>query len=606
MRKITVILSCLALVAACGGGFQDMDDPEGSCRLIGQALTPDGEPVDGIWAYLVRDGQAVDRVRTNARGEFEMELDALGPVDVVLNDAAGRGSLKQMALYEGDNDAGRLFLQPLESLAPVVDMRGVGFEERITTERGDYLHPQYNSDRSAVYAARRLGGEANYEVVRIDLPSGAETVLRSDEDLYWNGPSFTLIEDRVLYYQSYRPVPDEPDTIAQSHVLVDTSSGAELYSAPWWQVIDLPWVHGDAIYFFEAFERTKAYDTIFGWAYYYNVRPVRQDLVTGDRTAGRTIPTNWISYFSLLVHSGSTAAFSPRHDCDPEDPQCDWDPPSAVYSTDFETLTTRYVTNLGQVASWTTDESWNGDALYFISADAYSYVSQTIERLDVASGDIETVAQLDCGSTGCPGWTALDVSPDGGELLAFLYRYEDSQRSEALGFHRIDTGSGLVTQIPSAHTADGRAFVLCQGEYPNCDAAYAADGSTVVLTEVLEIEGERFGARVEIPAPGPALARIYAVGEGDYYVPAVYSSPDSSREALRLRDLDSGFFQLLVGEAGESSEAMLRQTHITADHSTVSYSADGAFLYYFTRDPISGYVQLFRVSAFGLGEEEAR
>ncbi len=591
MKKVKKLffISALTILATACGGFSDMDDPTGAASLEGLALTAQGEILASVDVYLVRDGLAVLGVKTDEQGMFSMELDELGPVDIVVNDGAGLGSLKQMAVYEGANDAGRLFVQPLESISPVVDMRGVGFEERVTSEGGDYIDPKYNSDRSAVFAARKLGGSANYEIVRIDLPMGQETVLIDDVDLVTSyTEEIQLLDDRVLQYRATMASPENPETLTQGLVLIDTSSGQKLLEMPWWQMFSEAWVAGDDICYFDGYERQQAFDTLFGWAYEYQVRPVRINLTTGQQELGATL-SGWKTGSDMWIRGGHKVAFRPQRDCDYEDPNCSWDPLTSIYMTDFANLTTSYIGDSGDAYSFALYTSWNGQAIFFLhNLDVYE---QAIMRMDVSTGQVSTLRTIEAGDGSIYRMT---LSPDNSELLLDRRVYEGTH-FVAGAVSRMALSDNSLTPLSLNHTAGSDTFTLCQGEYSSCIMSYLDDSLTVRITETFDLTSQRAGALVDFTADGSAVARLFPIGEGDYQVPRLLTSPDSSIEALRLRNLDTGFFQLLTGPAGTPADQMQPQTFITANHSTMAFSEDGTYLFYFTRDPISGYTQLFRV-----------
>jgi len=589
-----------ASAIGCGDGFDDIDDPGGDSRCVGRALTVDREPVGGVWAYLVKDGVAVARTQTNARGAFSLDIDIVGAADVVLNDAAGRGALKAIALYDGENDAGDLYLQPLESIAPVVDMEGIGFEERITTERGDYLRPVYNSDRSAVYTVRKKGGDPNYEVVRINLPSGEETVLRSDENLYSNSSGLWLLNDDVLYYEAVRPIPDDPNGYStQSHVLIHTGTGEELHFAPWWEFRAGPYAVGDLICFVEGFDRQPAYDTIFGTAYEYRLRPACLDPASSEIRRGSTVQ-GWSTYAEVVASNADRLAFLRVRDCDYEDPECEFDPPKPMYLIEWADLSNRYVSTFDYYERWAQETDWNGESIYFIDTDQYGGGTADLTRLDVSSGTTHSVADLDCEQAdGCTLSSTLQVSPDSTKLLLAKARRDAEGVISNLGLFLLDLGSGALESLDTSfRMLDGSDYELCTtGDYARCNQTFEANGD-ISIGEVFTAEdGSKIAVAATLPGDGgPASVRALPIGEGDHSIPQIVRSPDAVHEVLRLRDLESGFFQLHTGVIAGETDELAQITFITASHHSLAFAPDGENLYYFTRDPISGYEQLFQVS----------
>ncbi|MBN2362163.1 MAG: hypothetical protein JXR83_22115 [Deltaproteobacteria bacterium] len=573
--------------------------------MSGRALTADGAAVAGVRAFLVKDHQAVASAATGADGSFELAADVIGPAGVLINDGRGKGALKQFALYQGHNDAGDLYLQPLDSIAPVVDLHGVGFEERATRDRGNYRWPVFNSNASAAYAMRKLGGEDSYEIVEIALPSGSERVLMSGEQIGYS--PLELLADRVLHYSGYRPCTiDGQQYSCESNVLLDVVSGQELLSMPWWEVRSWPFAADGQIYFFRGVERREAYDTLFGPVYAYQVRPARLDPETGELTMGPVPGFGWVTQLNAFVHGNGRVAFVPAHDCDPaSDPECSFNVAQALYTTDLATLVTRHVASLSATISsspiWFTENGWDGSALFTAQGYDYQTNTQKILRIDIDSGAISTLRTLDCTIDGCLNYGKALAAPDRSTLLALLSRYQENQPTADRALVKIDPFDGALTTLDTEQSVAGVDFTLCGDDYPSCDLACGAGGSVEVQQIVPAEVGQRFGAVVEYAADGSSRARLFAIGESDG-VPTIVRRSDGAGEAVLLRDLTSGFMQIAVGAAGSEPGDLLQLTFITADHHDLVYAPTGDYLYYFTRDPISGYEQLFRIAARGLAD----
>ncbi|NOZ86666.1 MAG: hypothetical protein GXP49_10420 [Deltaproteobacteria bacterium] len=597
----------LSIGIGCGSGFENVNNPSGSTKLTGRALKTDRTPAEGVWAYLVKDGQAVAWAKSDEKGRFKIGADMAGTVDIVLNDSAGRGALKTMPLYNGDNDAGDMFLQPLESIAPVVDMRGVGYEERVTKERGDYIKPVYNSDRSAAFAGRKLGGESNWQIVRIDLPSGTETVLREDEKMYTNTSKYLqLLSDDVLYYQAYRTIKndDYPEGILTEHsVFIDTHTGKELLAVVWWRFRAGPFMSGDRICYLDGPERQFAYDTIFGTAYEYRLQPTCLDVSTGKESRGPMIQ-GWCTSAQVLASNSKSTAFLKVRDCDEEDPDCNFDKPSPMYLVNWSDLSNRYISSFNYYSSWAVETAWDGKNLYYLNNDqtaAHNYELRLL-KVDIASGQTVQVGShiFDCkGSQGTTCPYNMKVSPDRSELLVPMIERTQNE-SHSNGLYKIDLATGKIAAMDTTFTIDGKEYSLCKtGNYPVCNQSFETDGS-VSIEEVFTSDdgdgGARTGIRAVIDTDGSSMARAFPLGEADYHVPEIITGPRNKLEMVRVRDLETGFFQLHAGDKGSDLASMNQVTFITASHSYPTFAPDGEHLYYFTRDPISGYEQLFTVS----------
>ena len=595
-----------AALFACGpgpfynGGFDDLDEPEGSSVVTGHAHSASGAPAIGVSIFLVFEGRVEAQGATDQTGAFRITADIVGRSALVVNDGQGFGAFREIILYDGDNDAGDLFLEPLEQLAAVMDLSGIGFEERVTVERGDYVRPTYNKDVTAMFAARQLGGEDLYEIVRVALPSGEETVIRSDEDLYNNSRTFALLNDRVLYYRAYRMVYDEQSQMevrADHHVLIDTETGEELWAAPWWWVRAGPFAAGDAVYVYEGTERRFVYSYIFGSVYEYRMRPVRIDVEAGTVENGPHIG-GWWGSISGFVTSDERVAFIPYAECDPEDWECDIGGAQQLQVTELDTLESRYVGNIGG-GRLAEHASWDGGDLIL---HGEGYPTPTLQRFDVSSGAITEIASFSCTDGGCPNRTW--ISP-GGRILTLLYENDEAGMVHSQGLHWVDGNTGAVEPLLRTHVVDGLVFTLCDGDYARCTPTFR--GSGVRVSEVFDddpTDGKDNVAVVDFLSGGDAQARVFEVGEVDWSGPAILDSPDGLTEAVVARDLQTGFLQVSFGQSSGAARDLERKTFITADHYALRFTPDGQRLYYFTRDPISGYQQLFRVERGELGPEQ--
>ncbi|MFB6373123.1 MAG: hypothetical protein ABEN55_08415, partial [Bradymonadaceae bacterium] len=90
---------------------------------------------------------------------------------------------------------------------------------------------------------------------------------------------------------------------------------------------------------------------------------------------------------------------------------------------------------------------------------------------------------------------------------------------------------------------------------------------------------------------------IWETDEGPGYFEAPLVSPaNGDIEAIRLRRGETGFYQYSVRrKSGGEATGYTQRTFLSAHHRHATFGPDGETLYYFTRDPVSGYIQLFQL-----------
>lgn len=125
----------------------------------------------------------------------------------MLNDRNGRGVLQDITMYAaGVNDLGNLTAKALEANPQILTLSGVGYEERRSQQQGDYLFPVYNQDATTVWAARKKAGQSTYEIVRLDVATGTESVIATGVSLGSGGTAaaISLLNDKVIWYRTTR------------------------------------------------------------------------------------------------------------------------------------------------------------------------------------------------------------------------------------------------------------------------------------------------------------------------------------------------------------------------------------------------------------------
>ncbi|HEY3447340.1 MAG TPA: hypothetical protein VGK67_13295 [Myxococcales bacterium] len=590
----------------CSGGFDDKVDPKAVGTLTGTAVR-DGAAAEGVTAHLIAADGSIVRTSTDASGVFEFEL-APARYKLVLNDARGRGGYESFVLFGGGvNDLGRLDLIPLETVPGIIDLQGVGFEERLTRQAGDYQSPVYDSTRSFVCVARKLGGDSGFDLLKVAIPGGQETVLAAKVDLSSSySPKLELISDRVLAYWAYRQDPSQPQYRVDSLVFLDVVTGQELASLPW-RKYGHHFVQGGALYLLEAQSSRGVGDTLFGEMFQYTWALVRIDLASGARQQGPLLGRlGWASGFALLQHEAKSLVAIPLHGCTFEYAQqhpndCD----AQFYGTqgialtlvkvDLAALTDRTLATVSTPAGG----AFSGDGSKFLLIEnGTNNDTTTLSSIDTATGARAALLTRTCATERCFSgrWSSTSLrSPVAEELLVETQGAGAQQQRADPGFARIDLATGALTELPMTWTIEGTSQDLFQRTADwsgDCTASWLPDGR-VRLQATTPPQAQRYALVVDVSAGGAAVTRRFPIGEEDNFLTTIAVA---GREVVMLRDLATGFMQLWSGGSGAALSAMNPATFLTAHHNYPALTPDGQTLYYFTRDPISGYEQLFRVS----------
>jgi hypothetical protein len=207
-----------------------------------------------------------------------------------------------------------------------------------------------------------------------------------------------------------------------------------------------------------------------------------------------------------------------------------------------------------------------------------------VVRFDLGTG---VATDLASNAAYTNSFSGLVLSPDGSELAVVEASNNSSGSGQTAQVLRISSAGGAPAPVPLT-VGD---YTLCGGTYYNCQLSFPRAGTLRV--------SDRAGQPVtnalllDLASGQSPLLRVYPLGQTDD-LPTLMPSPDGQSEWVLLRD-GAGFFQLYQGAAGAQPSTLTQTTFLTAQHASPHFSPDGQSLLYFTRDPISGYVQLFRI-----------
>lgn len=181
----------------------------------------------------------------------------------------------------------------------------------------------------------------------------------------------------------------------------------------------------------------------------------------------------------------------------------------------------------------------------------------------------------------------LAINHDGSKAFVSI----NERSGNAAHFFELDTGTLTPKAVDMSFTVDGTIYQACNYRTgSSCTYTYAQN-KLRVHGPFLDKNNTWQGASFEDILTTPP--QLYPLpNEEDYRELALYPTivHNPNTNAFVVRDTSTGFFQVYLHDT-----ALKQRTFLTADHKHVQFSADGKNLFYFTRDPISGYIQLFRL-----------
>ena len=130
MRAQSLLL--LASVS-CGGQFE-VGHGDAPSEVVGRVVLGDGQPLQGALVSVHNAPEPFMQSRTGADGRFELRLNAQGRFQIVVHAGDGRGTVLNVSLTRGArHDAGDMALESLLLWPKVLELRGLGYEEKISS-----------------------------------------------------------------------------------------------------------------------------------------------------------------------------------------------------------------------------------------------------------------------------------------------------------------------------------------------------------------------------------------------------------------------------------------------------------------------------------------
>lgn len=574
--------------------IQDKETPRGQTVVRGVALMSDGSPAAHATVYLISDGMSQRRLRvlTDDAGAFAVDGAFVGEVTLVINNGAGQGHLEEITTFAGGSlDVGELVLAPLEQHARLVDIAQVGFEERVTREAGDYQYPVYNEDASKVYAARKLEGQDLWTLVAVDTGTGQETILKRDVLLYTrpneiNTPPLMLLKERYLLYYD-QDGPSLHDVVQNKTLFEAKAQGLRTYA--WWPAL----FNEDRVLFFEPASQESLRGSLFGGGR-FRWRLRGYDWSSGEIVQIAALPaSSWLSQ-PMLFHTGQDRSVVGIHtilEAERDGEIEDWSSSRAdIFVVDLAQLKASRVATqpVHKIVA-------QGPGRVLLASPAVSdfppaeeqvQYPSTLHSLELATMRLDNILTQRPGPTGFGNMMLGAVDPQGAKAVYWdmdLYWHESKLMQIDLMTRRSSpVDLGYEVGLP----------LLCQPF--GCDVRYDQAGELQVFANVERGDDLR-GVFAQFVGSARETHEV-DLQEGAKEMQLWWNMlevPQLMTKVFAWRVLETGFFQLFVDEPGQT--APRQRTFLPGHHEHFRLSADGQQLYYFTKDPLSGHVQLFRL-----------
>jgi hypothetical protein len=239
-------------------------------------------------------------------------------------------------------------------------------------------------------------------------------------------------------------------------------------------------------------------------------------------------------------------------------------------------------------------------------------------RVDAGGGQVEerltaldttTLVQTDLWAAACPVvdsdpaarcLTGFDLEADGSVIAAV----SEGASRRYLRFTPDHVESELDLRDPSHGLLE--TYCLDPSVPVACRPSVLWDGAIRLETPIRDRNGNVVewlaGDFVDQSAVRALELGASPYGQADGQIVA---SAGGELEALTRRASD-GFLQIYIGPARGDLDLFEQRTFLPEDHWVVGFSADLRYVYYHLRDPESGSVELFRVFASELGDDEER
>jgi hypothetical protein len=232
-----------------------------------------------------------------------------------------------------------------------------------------------------------------------------------------------------------------------------------------------------------------------------------------------------------------------------------------------------------------------------------------IADLDLESGQTRDLLLASCpNDDDCAALGAWEpaLQAGGSPTTAALVLVDGTPRSSAyddpIELLLIDGNSSSITPIALEQNLNGQSIAICDWSLNpggQCQGSVLDDGGALLARHAL-LDGHDFTV-VTHAARSLVSTRAFPMERPD---PSDIESPPfepvieslSDRHELWIHKLSDGTWTYWVGRTDAEPAAFLQRTFLQV-RSELGFSADERWIYTFERDPLSGFVQLFRTEA---------
>jgi hypothetical protein len=568
---------CAALPLLACGGFQPLDSGTGVVQ--GRAVQG-GVPVAAARVFLrpLPDAPASSSwtvQATDSQGRFVFTGVAPARAQLAINAGGGVGSVLTFDTFRGTTDFGDVELAPLAALPQAFFLRGIGFEEQLSSGAREVAAALFSQAGTTAYLAELLRFDqllAHYQLVAIDVASGTRRVLVADETL--DPETLVLADDRLLAFGVWR----DNDLVKGRHTeVVEVQGGAVIYlSGPGVTQAGLSLCGGAACLLqLDPSAPAVPLQLSLSGAPLRTGEAVAYDLGQALQKSGQ-LPLALPLPGRLLF---GPAALCSGSGCGPAS--------QTLLALDWQTLrATPFATPAVAITSLvaTPDQTRLRVAL---ESQAGSWA---LRDLDAASGQGQSLLQAT---------RSLDLLAAGSGGALFVR--EGGWPSTSASQQFLSVGSSSSSTLPSEVAAGPYQVSPCLSAVL-CSEAVLSDGALRLVQGFLALGTDRVAVVLDYPPGKPPLGRLLAyddVGVQREPLPAELFqwSPDAAQEVLVARPSRFDPRQLFLGARGSDLTAAARQqlTFSPADHRLPSFSPDGRTIRYLARDPSTGLSQLYQV-----------
>ena len=540
------LVGLLVLLVGCSGGLEagQLGAP---ARVEGRVLDESGVPMPGVQVTLHRRRDAIARVETGPDGRFMLEGLFEGTLSMVAYAGQERGRLLKVdtipavTIDVGDVSLDRLRLQP-----EVLELRGVGYEERVDELPGDItIVTQVSDDRWFVLSVEGFGSGFTIHPISLSLSSGAPEIRM--------GASF----EGSAYIS-------EASSLGGDNVLVvgADASGAWAY---WWlkeggasRRLENP---------LERLAGARITDGHLDILWYQNDRLAHQRYAPD----GTLIETVYLDFEGLAIVA-YPASFDRRRDRVVLLAAVD----DTLWSYDLADQTLVPTGFTGPV-SWVYGTPYGS---LIASLDSLGATEVSLVRIDTTGAETVAMYPRNCEFGSCI-WHA-----------GF---------SEDRLFYRVEGLPGLF----SVNVTDGRISTpaFLQSEHSQLSACRTIFGESDTCFVHFVSEGR---ARVEIWTTIPGNEKAWAVDVTDdgqvrslevdfqgFLRRSLHASAQRQWDAY-VNVTVNGHAQVFTAPLGAPADAFSPVTFVPRDHSFVGFGPAEEWVYSLVRDPLTSRQQLFR------------